>query len=396
MYNQGGGYPQQQFQQPQQQQGYAPNGGYPSGGYYGPITVPQNAPSAGAPFAQQVANGNFPYHNRVELVGQVFGLGQDTGIQWRNGNNGKEGHLEVKLKLRKSWQSQSGGGVKQSKVTVVAYGQLGQTLGNQIRTGTMLRVVGEVSVTNYRAQSGRNAGNWVTNCQIILRDGRNSEPPYEVLGMLPVIDERPPQNNFGGGGGGFQQGGQGWLSATGAGRVPAAGRLSAAEPGLSGTAAGPGWVPAGCPAAAERVSAARPGTATRYVPAASAPPQNQGGYVAPQQQQGGYNPPNQGPSNFAPPGATQVPQGGYVQPAQPPQQGAAASCLRTSRCPAHLPSRGPRVSSRVSPNRAVMASPSRVTAAQSGTTTFRSDDTWGWRVGSGRPWAAPPLILVRP
>src|ERR1039458_743737 len=69
-----------QFQQPQYQQ----PGGYASPLQFAspPNFVPQaNGGQSGEPLAQQVAKGIFPYFNRSEVVGQIFGMGQNTGIK---------------------------------------------------------------------------------------------------------------------------------------------------------------------------------------------------------------------------------------------------------------------------------------------------------------------------
>src|ERR1035437_6045140 len=92
-------------------------------------SVPQAAPGApmGAPnYAQEIAGGNFPYLNRVELVGQVFGNDQQTGIKWVPGQNNKDGHIEIKLKLRKSWNGRNGSGGKKNFLKGGAYGSRGQ------------------------------------------------------------------------------------------------------------------------------------------------------------------------------------------------------------------------------------------------------------------------------
>ena len=175
-------------------------------------TVPQGQPGApmGAPnYAQEVAGGNFPYLNRVELVGQVFGNDQNPGIKWVPGRDGKDGHIQVKLKVRKSWNGRNGSGVKQTLVKLVAYGQLGQALGGQIRPGAMLKVCGELSISNFKSTQGQNAGSWVTEVQIQLRDGRDGRAPFEVIGLLPVYDEKAPPRNNGGYGGGNNNGGGG-------------------------------------------------------------------------------------------------------------------------------------------------------------------------------------------
>ena len=202
-----------QFQQPQYQQ----PGSYQQPQYSPPPTfVPQaNGGQPGESLQQRVAKGDFPYLNRSEVVGQIFGMGQNTGIKWKDGQNGGEGHLEIELKLRKAWGGQNPG-VKQSKVKLIAYGQLGQQLMNQVRTGMIVRAVGEIKVSNFKYNQGPKAGQWATTCQIQLRGGQNTEVPFEVLGgPLPVVDEAPrqqggyqqggyQQNN----GGGYQQGGQ--------------------------------------------------------------------------------------------------------------------------------------------------------------------------------------------
>ena len=85
---------------------YAPAPPFPPAG--GPVMIPQSAVGPSGAYAQQVAGGGFPYLNRVELVGQVFGNDQSTGIRWINGQNGRDGHIEVKFKVRKSWNAQWG------------------------------------------------------------------------------------------------------------------------------------------------------------------------------------------------------------------------------------------------------------------------------------------------
>ena len=183
---------------------YAPAPPFPPAG--GPVMIPQSAVGPSGAYAQQVAGGGFPYLNRVELVGQVFGNDQSTGIRWINGQNGRDGHIEVKFKVRKSWNARNGApGVKQILLKLVAYGQLGQHLGNQIRPGMMLKVTGELMISNFLSTRGKNQGQWVTDVQVQLRDGQNGQVPFELLGILPVVDERPQRNNYGAPQGGYPQ-----------------------------------------------------------------------------------------------------------------------------------------------------------------------------------------------
>ena len=190
-----------------QQPGYPVAYGAPV--YAQPNLVPQNSPGqappmqlspAGQQLAQQVGAGQFPFFNRWEVVGQVFSTNpQDPGFQWINGQQGKEGHLEITVKIRRSWGGQHPG-VSQSKVKVIAYGQLGQAIMNQIRPGTIIRAVGEGKVSCFQKKQGPQAGQWTTSVQVQLRNNPGGEVPFEVLGFLPVVDEAPPrQNNYGGG-----------------------------------------------------------------------------------------------------------------------------------------------------------------------------------------------------
>jgi len=175
-----------------------------NGGYYpqwqpAPASVPQSGGQS-ALLQQQVAQGIFPYLNRAEIVGQIFSLDQDGGISWKDGQNGKQGHLELTIKLRKAWDGQNPG-VKQTTVKVIAFGQLGQQIRGQVRPGLIIRAVGEIKINRFPIKSGPQAGQWSTSVQILLRGGQNSEVPFEVLGgPLPIVDERQQQ-------GGYPQGG---------------------------------------------------------------------------------------------------------------------------------------------------------------------------------------------
>ena len=157
--------------------------------YSQPGQLPQQAQPVN-PFAQQVAGGIFPYINRIEVIGQVFPTqGSPQGAKWVNAQQpGQDGHAEITLKLRKAWSGRTPG-VKQSKLRLVAYGQLGQTLMQQVRPGVIVRAIGEVSISNFQSKSGQNAGQWITSVNIQIREGKNGEIPFEVLGILPVVDE---------------------------------------------------------------------------------------------------------------------------------------------------------------------------------------------------------------
>ena len=184
-----------------QQQGFQNNNG---GGYQ---PMPQNQ----SPMAQAVAQGQFPYLNRVELVGMVFPTQfMPQGWAWKDGPvvNGqqKEGHLEINLLVRRAWGGPNPG-VSNAKYKIIAYGQLGQQLIQQIGPGAMIRVVGGLKVSNFQIQQGQNAGQWKTSVQIVLKGGRNAEVPFEFLGGLPIPQD--VNNNQQRGNGGFNGGGQG-------------------------------------------------------------------------------------------------------------------------------------------------------------------------------------------
>jgi single-stranded DNA-binding protein len=143
-----------------------------------------------SPLAQQVAGGIFPYVNRIEVVGQVFPTkANPTGVKWVNAQQqGQDGHASITLKMLKSWNGRTPG-KKQSKLTVVAYGQFGQGVMQQLRPGMMLRVVGELKVSNFQSTGGQNTGQWITTVSIQIGDGKTGEVPFEILGVMPVQDD---------------------------------------------------------------------------------------------------------------------------------------------------------------------------------------------------------------
>jgi hypothetical protein len=98
---------------------------------------PQAAPAHGAPMApvpgstvspiaQLVAMGHFPATNQCEIIGQVFpSKTMPHGFRWVPGQPGRDGKLEVNVKLREAWGG-SNPGVRQSKIKMVAFGDLGE------------------------------------------------------------------------------------------------------------------------------------------------------------------------------------------------------------------------------------------------------------------------------
>lgn len=274
-------------------------GYYPQPGYPAPALVPQQSTLTpeGQALAAQVAQGQFPFKNRWEVVGQVFSTNpQDPGFRWMNANNPQgEGHLEITVKIRRAWNGQRGAGVNQSKVKVIAYGALGQAIMQQIRTGSIIRAVGEGKVSNFQKRQGPQAGQWTTSVQVQLRQTQGGEVPFEVLGILPVVDEAPQRNNFGGGypqqQGGYPQ--QGGYQQQGGYPAPAP------QPGYAAPAPQPGY---GAPAPAY----AQPGG---YPPAAAPAPQ----YAQPAQPQ--YAAPAPQPPYATP--APVAPAPAYAAPAHP-------------------------------------------------------------------------------
>src|SRR5207245_1797369 len=102
------------------------------------------------------------------------------GFRWVNPQQqGQDGHLEITGKVRKAWGGQRPG-VKQSKIKVVAYGALGQNIASQLRAGALLWVKGELSVKSFQYRQGPKAGQWGTNVEVQLRDGRNAEPSFAI------------------------------------------------------------------------------------------------------------------------------------------------------------------------------------------------------------------------
>lgn len=156
-----------------------------------------------AQLLQQVGNGNFPWLNRWEGVVQVFpSQNNPQGFAWRNGNNGNEGHVVIVGKIRKAWGGKSPG-VKQSKIRIKCYGQMGQWIANNIQPGMLLYIKGETICVRFQ----NNQGQWVDDTHVQIKEAKQGDVTFHILGMLPVIDEARPQNGQQGQGG--QQGGYG-------------------------------------------------------------------------------------------------------------------------------------------------------------------------------------------
>ncbi|MCL2640305.1 MAG: single-stranded DNA-binding protein [Phycisphaerales bacterium] len=170
-----------------------------------------NAHVPQSPLAVAVSQGQFPYINRVELVGMVFPSEfLPKGWEWKDGHNHngqqRPGHLKINLLVRHAWGGQTPG-IVNAKFRIIAYGQLGQQIANMIGLGAMIRVVGNLKVSNFKTDTGQ----WKTSVQVVLKDARNTETPFEYLGRLPIPQDAlynnnqphnnggPPNNNNGGG-----------------------------------------------------------------------------------------------------------------------------------------------------------------------------------------------------
>ena len=235
----------------------------PAPSAYAPALAPQNQ---GLTLQQQVAQGLFPYLNRVEVVGQVFPSSpQHPGFCWRPGQEGREGRLEITLKLRKAWGGYTPG-VRQTKIKLIAYGPWGQALAGQLRPGLIVRAIGEIKISHFKIQQGPRAGQWSTSAQVHLRDGRNhGEVSFEILGgPLPIVEEG---NNYSGGyGGGY--GASVGAPVPGGAPAPAYGAPAPIYAALGGYAAAPATAPPP-PALGAYAAAPAPGAypATAYAPA---------------------------------------------------------------------------------------------------------------------------------
>lgn len=153
--------------------------------------------------ADVLNNGQFPYFNHVQIVGQVAPTpAMPDGYTWTT-EQGRQGMLQINLKVRKeTWPRGSNEpNVKMFNIRVVLFGPNGNRLMQNIRVGSILCVRGE-----YRPYSFPHPdieGEWVTIPQILPSD--RDAYGVTVIGELEYIDDR----NYGGNGGGKQEQPQG-------------------------------------------------------------------------------------------------------------------------------------------------------------------------------------------
>jgi hypothetical protein len=139
----------------------------------------------------QVGQGQFPWLNRWEGVVQVFPTqNAPNGFVWRNGNNGNEGHVVISGKIRKAWGGRSPG-VKQSKIRIKCYGQMGQWLSNNLQPGMLIYVKGEVICVRFQ----NNQGQWVDDTHVQIKEAKQGDVTFHMLGMMQVLDESNQQQN---------------------------------------------------------------------------------------------------------------------------------------------------------------------------------------------------------
>jgi len=274
--------------------------------------MPQPQQSIGDTYRQQVAGGAFPYVNRTEMIGQVFPTRDNqNGSKWVEGKaQGQEGHAEVTLKLRKAYGGRNPG-VKQVKQKIVAYGALGQNLLANIRPGVILRIIGELNVRNFQYGQGPKAGQWGNDVNVTIKDARNGELPFEVLGIMPVFDESPPPRQ--------QYQPQQQQQQPMPGYPPQQTAYGSHAPGYAAPA-GYAAPPAPGYAAPAPGYGAPTGYAAPPAPAAGYPPAGMN-YPPQQQQQSAYPPQQQAaPAGYANQQAYPPAQPGQQTPGYPPQQ----------------------------------------------------------------------------